>query len=175
MKIDRYKYQSDTSDSFNPAPTGVEAILNPISSLPVETHPGYSVRKAMESFAKSASRLQPVLEPSFLRKMLGGMNSDYARSVSATCNENARLVRGVLQAASAVAMQMEMTGSQSERDRGRVLAGTCRRIIERLDEWRATATDFESNNHGSKKRLIDLTKRLMHLVKEIDHPAAGLQ
>jgi hypothetical protein len=129
----------------------------------------------MESFTASALRLQPVLEPSFLRKVFGGANSDYARSVSATCNENARLVRGVVQTAARVAMAMERSSAAAERDRGKVLSGTCKRIIERLDEWRETATEFECNTWGSKKRLIELNRKLMQFAKEIEHPAAGLQ
>jgi hypothetical protein len=146
-----------------------------ISSLPVDVHPGYSVRKAMEKFTQSASRLQPVLKPSFFRRILGGVNSDYARSVSAACNEDARLVRAIVQEAARVAMNMEKSRADTERDRGKVLSGTCRRILDRLDEWRETATDFEANQWGSKKKLIELNKRLMQFVREIEHPAAGLQ
>jgi hypothetical protein len=146
-----------------------------ISSLPVDVHPGYSVRKAMERFAQSGSRLQSVLKPSFFRRILGGVNSDYARSVSAACNEDARLVRAIVQEAARVAMNMEKSRADTERDRGKVLSGTCRRILDRLDEWRETATDFEANQWGSKKKLIELNKRLMQFVREIEHPAAGLQ
>ncbi len=124
---------------------------------------------------KSASRLQPVLRPSFFRRIFGGVNSDYARSVSAACNEDARLARAVVQEAARVAMGMEKSVAAAERDRGKVLSGTCRRILNRIDEWRETATDFEANNWGSKTKLIELNRGLMQFVKEIEHPAAGLQ
>lgn len=146
-----------------------------ISSLPVETHPGYSARKAMESFVAASHRLMSALEPSFFRRILGGTNSDYARSVSAACNENARLVRAIFQAVGKRAADMEESAAQVERDKGKAIGGTCRRVVERLDEWRSIAMDFEANALGSKPKLIDLTKRLNQLAKEIEHPAAGLQ
>lgn len=156
--------------------TKMEAELDDsISSLPVDIHPGYSVRKAMESFMRSALRLQPLLRPSFFRRILGGVNSDYARSVSAACNEDARLVRAIVQEAGRVAMAMENSQADTERERGKILSGTCRRILNRLDEWREIATDFEANQWGSKKKLIELNKRLIQFMKEIEHPAAGLQ
>ncbi len=143
-------------------------------SLPVSMHPGYSVRTAMSALLKQCLKFQHALEPSFLKRLLGGTNKDYARSVCAVTNEYARVVRGiVLDVKNSVGL--DAYASETEQTRSRAIAGTCSRIIQIVDEWRTAATDFEANNIGSHVKMIEINKRLLVFAKQVEHPAAGLQ
>lgn len=146
-----------------------------LSSLPVDTHPGYSVRVAMAELSTSANNLQKVLEPSFFRRLLGGTNKDYARGICAVSSERARIVRGIVQDVARAASNFSMTGGTQERDKWKSISGTCTRILEHIDEWRRMAADFEANTLGSHSALVDVNKRLMTFMRDLDHPAAGLQ
>lgn len=150
-------------------------ISSSISSLPIDTHPGYCVRTTMDKLDTSLARLHKALEPSFFRKLLGGITNDYARGISALCNEDARLARGVVMAAAKSGATMTNSLLPEIREKGTRIVGTCRRLLDRIDEWRSVAAEFEANMHGAKPKLIDLSKRLALLIREIEHPAAGLQ
>lgn len=149
--------------------------LTALSSLPIQTYPGYSVRMAIVEAIKSSNTLQKALEPSFFRKLLGGITKDYARSICAISNEQIRVVRGIVGQVAQVAMAAEGRAHGSELQKWKAISGTCRRIIENLDEWRLLALDFEANTIGSHAALSDENKRLIHFLRDLEHPAAGLQ
>jgi len=149
--------------------------LTALSSLPIQTYPGYSVRVAIAEAMKSSNALQRALEPSFFRKLLGGITKDYARSVCAVSNEQIRFVRGIVGQVAQVAMAAEGREYEAELQKWKAISGTCRRIIENLDRWRTLALDFEANTIGSHAALSSENKRLIHFLRDLDHPAAGLQ
>lgn len=149
--------------------------LTTLSSLPIQTYPGYSVRTAISEAMKSSITLQKALEPSFFRKLLGGITKDYARSICAVSNEQIRIVRGIVSQVLQAAMVAEGRTNGHELQKWKAISGTCRRIIENLDEWRLLALDFEANTIGSHTALVEKNKRLMNFLKDLEHPAAGLQ
>jgi hypothetical protein len=149
--------------------------LAALSSLPIQTYPGYSVRTAIGEAVKSAITLQKALEPSFFRRLLGGITKDYARSICAISNEQIRVVRGIVGQVAQVAMAAEGRTNGVELQKWKAISGTCRRIIDKLDEWRSLALDFEANTIGSHAALVTENKRLMHFLRDLEHPAAGLQ
>jgi hypothetical protein len=149
--------------------------LTALSSLPIQTYPGYSVRMALAEAMKSSATLQKALEPSFFRRLLGGITKDYARSICAVSNEQIRVVRGIVGQVSQAAMAAEGRVQGAELQRWKAISGTCRRVIENLDEWRLLALDFEANAIGSHTALSEENKRLLHFLKDLEHPAAGLQ
>jgi hypothetical protein len=130
---------------------------------------------AIAEAMKSASALQKALEPSFFRRLLGGITKDYARGVCAVSNERIRIVRGIVGQVAQVATATECKTSGIELQKWKAISGTCRRILENLDEWRLSALDFEANTIGSHSALSDENKRLMNFFRDLEHPAAGLQ
>lgn len=143
-------------------------------SLPVRNYPGYSVRTAMETLSRQCNKFQRALEPPFFKKILGGTNKDYARSVCAVTNEYARIVRGIVLTVRST-VGNETNTSETKQIRSAAIEGICSRILTIIDEWRNAASDFEANNIGSLTKMIETNKKLLTFAKQIEHPAAGLQ
>lgn len=133
------------------------ASVGSLKSLPIQTHPRFSVSVCIDRLVACLVRTEKALDPPVWKKMLGGVSRDHARAVTATCKAEARIVRAAIRD---IINQLSIRAvSNSERNSG--LRGYCEKVLGLVDEWRDFATRFEENEFKADSRLLQTTRILL--------------
>ena len=69
------------------------ASVGSLKSLPVQTHPRFSVSVCIDRLIQCLLKTERALAPPVWKKLLGGVSRDHARAVAAACKADARIVR----------------------------------------------------------------------------------
>jgi hypothetical protein len=134
-----------------------------LKSLPVQTHPRFSVSVCIERLVQCLVKTEKALAPPVWKKMLGGVSRDHARAVAAACKADARIVRTAIRD---IINSLSMRAvSSSERNSG--LKGYCEKILYLVDTWRDLATRFEENEFQADIRLLETTRTLLTICMSI--------
>ncbi|NTF17049.1 hypothetical protein G6L37_01225 [Agrobacterium rubi] len=128
-----------------------------LKSLPVQTHPRFSVSVCIERLVQCLLKTERALDPPIWKKVFGGVSRDHARAVAAACKADARIVRTAIR--DIIASLGFRAVSSSERNSG--LRGYCEKVLGLVDEWRDLATRFEENEFQSDERLLHTTRTLL--------------
>ena len=128
-----------------------------LKSLPVQTHPRFSVSVCIERLVQCLIKTEKALDPPIWKKMLGGVSRDHARAVAAACKADTRIVRSAIR--DIIASLGLRALSSSERNAG--LRGYCEKVLGLVDEWRDLATRFEENEYQSDAKLLETTRTLL--------------
>jgi hypothetical protein len=146
-----------------------------LSALPIRTRPLYSFSVCLDRIGSVVHRAQSNISPSFLRKMMGGVDKDHARSVVATCSADLHAIVRVAYQIQAVAKDQANSSDANRRHKGAALTGYCERLITATTEWRNHATDFESNIFGSDKEMVEQCARVIKIHDIITRSSASLE
>lgn len=133
--------------------------------LPIQTRPGYSASIALDKLSQTLKRAEKILTPKFYKRIFKGQNKDRARAVVASCLEEVKSIRIILD---------ETKKSANNSSFNPATVGSLERVIRSLDEWCDAGLEFEEAIFGSGQTLLDLTKRLLSLCNDLKSPAAGL-
>jgi hypothetical protein len=139
------------------------ASVGSLKSLPVQTHPRFSVSVCVERLIQCLVRTEQVLAPPVWKKLLGGANRDHARAVAAACKAEARIVRSAMKEIVTTLSIKAIAGG--ERISG--LRGYCEKVLTLVDEWRDLATRFEENEFKSDERLLQSTRKLLTICSSL--------
>jgi hypothetical protein len=150
--------------------------------------PGHTVWVAVDRMTEAAKRVESVLAPSFIKKIMGGGSREAARAVVAAAYEESGVVKRTLidmsEAAIKQAFGLEAiadagkdgsAAAQQASSQARAMAGTCDRFRVIVDRWRDAAIGHQENHVGSAEQLLSVSKRFQALAKEIRTPASGLR
>jgi hypothetical protein len=128
-----------------------------LKSLPVQTHPRFSVSVCVERLIQCLLKTERALAPPVWKKLLGGVSRDHARAVAAACKADARIVRSAMRDI-VTALSIKAVSST---DRISGLRGYCEKVLALVDQWRDLATRFEENEFQSDSRLLQTTRTLL--------------
>jgi len=140
---------------------------------------GQAVQNAVDRMAESALRVESALQPSYLRRLLWGVNRECCRAVvAASLEESDRLRRILLDTIRELQERGSAadgnSGSGDEAARAFAMIGTCERLRELIDKWRTAANQHLEGIIGSDETLLGATKRFRSLARDIKNPASGL-
>lgn len=147
------------------------ALLN---TLPLTTRPGYCLDICLDKMQTILARARKNIQPSFFRKLLGGVSKDHARSVVATCNADLVATVRVILRIQNVCKAMAMSDDDRARHRANALAGYCERLMSAAQEWSGAANEFEANVFGSQRELAEQCNRLARIQDNLVKPVANL-
>lgn len=149
--------------------------------------PGHAVWTAIGRMSAAAARVETALEPSLLRRMMGGVNRELCRAIVEASLEESGAVRRTLAEAIRLAgaqahgLSELATGGGEGADAARsaasqahALLGTCERVRDLVDRWIAAASAHQEGVIGASETLLIVTKRIRALAREIGTPASGL-
>lgn len=133
------------------------AVIGSLNSLPVQTHPRFTVSVCIDKLVICLVKTERALSPPVWKKLLGGVSRDHARAVAAACKADTRKVRTVIKDV----IQSLAIRSASGKERNSGLRGYCERLLALVDEWRECVTRFEENEFQADSQLLQLTRTLM--------------
>jgi len=148
--------------------------------------PGHAVWLAVDRMSAAAARVESVLAPSFIQKLMGGGGREAARAIVAAAFEESNSVRRTLIESSEAAIR-QASGLETIANAGqdgsaaamqaslqaRAMAGMCDRFKVIVDRWRDAATAHQENQVGAAEQLLGVSKRFQALAKEIRTPTNG--
>ena len=146
-----------------------------LGSLPVKTNPGYSLAVCLEQLGVVILRTQETLKPSFLKRMMGGISKDHDRTVVAACSADLHAIsRQIGKIQQAAFNSTDIKNSTKDDQKGRAIYGYCERLITLLLDWKSQASEFESNEFGADKKLLEKSKRILQIVENIEKSVLAL-
>lgn len=157
----------------------------PVIGTAISQLPGQAVWAAIDRMATAAGRVEAALQPSFIRRLMGGVNREHCRAIVAASLEESGAVRRVLVDASRLAREQSEELSKGDvavsrevprrsTSNAEAMLGTCERMRSIVDRWRSAAADHQEGIIGSTESLLSVTRRIQALAREINSPASGL-
>lgn len=105
----------------------------------------------------SVSKLKKILEPSFLKKLLGQASSEKSRLIANTVFEEVRFAR----------KKIYDLCSYNEVGKNYILSEIFERLFKHIDKWSEVVVSFRNIKIGSEDELITACDNLLKFLKEI--------
>lgn len=145
-----------------------------LSTLPLTTRPGYCLDICLGKMQTILARAQKNIRPGLMRRLMGGVSKDHARSIVATSNADIQATIRVVGRIQNVCKTISIEAEDRSRHRANALAGYCERLMAAAQEWSGTANDFEANIFGSERELLEQCHRLAKIQDNLARPISNL-